>query len=325
MSALVIDQVLTSSFDCQDIVQNVCILRKISHLSFFFNCCRKNRRMVYPVPEPTIIDDDKEGWNDVSFNKKAKWLCRLFVRSVWLVGLVGVMGAQSGCVLPSARVSAGASVVAGGGLVEARKNQPRSTPNPAPTPDTSPTPGFALDVMFGAVVRTTVNSLTPHLLNPEKAQETFQKFITKDGRLKKLDLTVLGLSFMPELGYSLDSQLFPAKFLAGFGFLLSGWHIKGTPNVGHLLSFILPGYWAVGYIPYLVLAGNDSGVFPGLRNTLYAHVAGGLLSFELQYELYPTASGLLHSGRVMVGVNLGLLLPALILQRRRRKKQRNNQ
>ncbi len=94
---------------------------------------------------------------------------------------------------------------------------------------------------------------------------------------------------LPEMGFSLDHQAFPAKFHMGMG-----------------LSFTFPTSlrFGIGYIPSIVFGySNASNVEFGFRNSLYLY-ALYFLSMEFQVELYPDSSGWMTNFRVLLGVDL---------------------
>lgn len=94
---------------------------------------------------------------------------------------------------------------------------------------------------------------------------------------------------LPEMGFSLDHQAFPANFHIGLG-----------------LSYTFPTKhrMGIGYIPSLVVGYSTAEqVEVGFRNSLYLY-ALYFLSVELQWEIYPNNSGTLHNFRALIGIDL---------------------
>lgn len=240
-------------------------------------------------------------------------------RNIWLLGwfCLSCFLFSTGCTMPSLRVSAGVST----SISPVASAERPSEPQPSKT-SSSARVGMGVDVMAGVTWTTSVTALGVGLLNRRGLKRNGEQIIRDwiSRRQLKVDMTVFGFALMPEIGYSLDSQSFPAKFLVGCGFLLGGWNVQSQRATYRTATqFLLPGKWAVGYIPHLVVAGNEQGLRLGMRNTLYAHLWYGRLSVELQYELYPSFSSFrwaMHTVRVMIGTNLGLLIPSLFLGRR---------
>lgn len=193
-----------------------------------------------------------------------------------------VLVCQSGCVFPSMRVGAGVSVLQHA-PVYSKINPPPSTSVSSPESSRVWTPGFALDVLGG-----------------------FQIF--QPG-------SVWGVT--TELGYSLDSQLFPAKFLAGVGVFLK---VPLLGDVGRVIDFVTPtGMFGIGYHFHVVVAGHPESLRAGIRNTLYLHALLSMITLEFQYEYYPgDALTSMHNVRGMIGINLmSVLLFAMSRGRKR--------
>ncbi|TNE52136.1 MAG: hypothetical protein EP343_01695 [Deltaproteobacteria bacterium] len=249
---------------------------------------------------------------------------RVFPMEWSLLCLVLLVWVLQGCAIPYVRSNVGASVA-----IQQRTSEPGQREN-------SPTPGFALDVLAGTIIRMPVGFFRYREQTIRKRDSSEASGVTDmstkrrvreyagylferraNPNEKKVTVALHGLGLMPEIGYSYDSQLFPGKFTVGMGFLWLGWRSTGTmeqfskhrflnSDVG--FQFYLPGRWAVGYIPNLVVAGNAQGVFLGMRNSLYAHFFEGSMTLEAQHEFFPASNnGTVHLVRLMVGVNLGLL------------------
>lgn len=186
----------------------------------------------------------------------------------------------TGCVIPSLRTGVGVSMIQSSPV--AQNPNPPNPPNPS-TGERSWTPGLALDVMAGFQI------FTPG---------SFWGVTT-------------------ELGYSLDSQLFPGKFVSGVGVFLK---VPLGGLVGWATNLVTPtGVFGIGYHFHVIAAGHPEGLRGGIRNTVYFHALYSLLNLEFQYEYYPgDFVSSMHNVRVVLGVNL--VTTMLFLMSRGRKR-----
>ncbi len=201
-----------------------------------------------------------------------------------LVAVCPMLVFTSGCFLP--RVQVGPAVL--NPVKNVRKDiQAPQTPNDSQT-------SFGFDVMA---------ALHVPLVN---GRELLSKVKTKRDRSKQFGFNLNfepGLWVSAELGYSLDSSAFPGKFLVGFG-----------------LSYRLGDMLAIGYTPYLLLAGSEYGLHFGMRHSLTIYLFYSIFMIEPQVEFsFSDSADIVGSSfttgfRVMVGVNL--LAPFILLSRK---------
>ncbi len=182
---------------------------------------------------------------------------------------------SSGCFVP--RVQVGPSILK---PVSSFKKEVKAPQDPQETQA-----GFGFDLLMGLYVPLTT------------AKDLFQSIKVER---KKGGPFGVGLSMRPglwmsvDLGYSLDSDAFPGKFVAGFG-----------------LSLRLSSLLAIGYTPYLLLAGSELGTHIGMRHSLTLYLFNSILMIEPQYEFAFSGNRVTHGFRVMLGINL--LTPFILL------------
>lgn len=107
-----------------------------------------------------------------------------------------------------------------------------------------------------------------------------------------------GIPFLvPEVGFSLDSSIFPYKFVGSLG-------------VHYFTKSLSLG---IGYIPSFVAGYSefDEEVAFGMRHAVRLSLFGGIGSVSLQYEHF-WATHRTHNIRVMFGLDVGILAWGLI-------------